>query len=189
RRQGKNFRVYVWRETGKLLRGQLYWDRSGSHLDTIFLAGQGRSGTTWISEVVNHRGELRFIDEPFHPGRLAITRGFRPRQYIRPDDDDPAYLDPARAIVTGRVRSLWTDRYNRRPFPVRRLVKEVRGNLLLPWLHARFPGMPMVLLLRHPCAVVTSQFRLAEDWHVDLRRFLRQDALMQDHLEPVRDPL
>ena len=93
-----------------------------------------------------HRGELRFIDEPFHPGRLAITRGFRPRQYIRPDDDDPAYLDPARAIVTGRVRSLWTDRYNRRPFPVRRLVKEVRGNLLLPWLHARFPGMPMALM-------------------------------------------
>ena len=61
-------------------------------------------------------------------------------------DTNPAYLDPARAIVTGRVRSLWTDRYNRRPFPVRRLVKEVRGNLLLPWLHARFPGMPMALM-------------------------------------------
>ena len=189
RRRQKNFQVDTWREMGKLVRGQFYVDRGGGADDTIFLAGQGRSGTTWISELVNAKGEFRFIDEPFHPGRLHVTERFAPRQYLRPDDRTPELVRSAEAIVTGRVRSLWTDRYNRRPFPRRRLIKEVRGNLLLPWLHARFPQMPMVLLLRHPCAVVTSQFRLAEDWHVDLRRFLRQDALMQDHLEAVRDPL
>jgi hypothetical protein len=178
--------VDTWKEMGNLLRGQLYADRGGGVEDTVFLAGQGRSGTTWISEIVNAEGDYRFIDEPFHPGRLSITRAFRPRQYLRPEDRSPAHLQAAERILGGGIRSVWTDRYNRRVFPRKRLIKEVRGNLLLPWIRRNFPQMPMVLLLRHPCAVVTSQFRLAEDWHVDLARFLSQEQLMADHLEPVR---
>jgi hypothetical protein len=189
RRRGKNFDVDPWREAGKLLRGQLYWDRGAGYENTILLAGQGRSGTTWVSEIVNYRNEYRVVDEPFHPGRLALTRPLPPRPYLRPDDEDPRYLDPARAIFSGRVRSLWVDRYNRRFLPARRLIKETRANLLLPWIHRQFPSMPIVLLIRHPCAVVASQFRLAQRWPVNLSRFLAQPALMEDHLEPFRTPM
>jgi hypothetical protein len=142
-----------------------------------------------VSEILHSGGAFRAIDEPFHPGRLSLTRAFKPRQYLRPGDRDKRLLDPATRIVSGRVRSPWIDRYNRTLLPRKRLVKETRGNLLLPWLSASFPGMPIVLVIRHPCAVVASQFALEPDWQVDLRRFTSQQALMEDYLEPFGEEI
>jgi len=189
RRRRKNFHVDARTELRSIVRGQLYWDSGGDWRDTVLVAGQGRSGTTWVSEILRSGGGYRAIDEPFHPGRLSITREFKPRQYVRPGERDTRLLDPATRIVSGRVRSPWIDRYNRKLLPRKRIVKETRGNLLLPWLSISFPGMPIVLVIRHPCAVVASQFALEPDWQVDLRRFTSQRSLMEDYLEPFGDEL
>ena len=51
------------------------------------------------------------------------------------------------------------------------LVKLIRGNLMLDWLHARFDAR-IVLVMRHPGAVVESQMRLSgTDW--DPQRILQ----------------
>jgi Sulfotransferase family len=186
RRRAHNFERSVWREVGGGLLGQLYLDRGDGPADTILLAGHDRSGTTWIAEALNHRKDLRYIYEPFHPGRVDATRVFTPRLYLRPEDRDATYLDAARAVLSGQVRSLWADKYNRAFLPKRRLVKEVRSNLLLPWLSASFPETRIVFMLRHPCAVANSERRLSGSWHIDLSRFLSQPALMADYLEPFR---
>jgi hypothetical protein len=162
-------------------------DRGNGAADTIYLAGHERSGTTWIAEIVNHGNRYRYISEPFSRGRLEITSAFAPRQYLRPDERDPRYLKPAEAIVTGRVRSLFTDKYNRAVLPRERMIKDVRGNLLLPWLHRQFPEMRMVFILRHPCAVVHSKMKVSEAWKANIDWFLGQDALVQDHLAPFLD--
>lgn len=180
---GGNF----WGRLNTRIVGQMYVDRGSDPSGTVLLAGSARAGTTWISDILNYRNEYRYIFEPFHPNRLATTRGFRPRQYLRPDNDDPAYLLPATDILSGRVRSVWTDKYNRKRVASRRLVKEVRGNLLLGWISSQFPQVPIILLLRHPCAVVNSQLDLKWNWHLDLRDLLSQSPLMEDHLEPFRD--
>jgi hypothetical protein len=57
----------------------------------------------------------------------------------------------------------------------RRLVKEIRANLLAPWLVEHFPGMPVVLLVRHPLAVAVSRREMQWGDHLD-------DALAQEHL-------
>jgi len=45
--------------------------------------------------------------------------------------------------------------------------------------------MPVVLVIRHPCAVVTSQLAMgAWKWHVDLEDVLSQRTLVEDHLAP-----
>ena len=186
RRRTRNFQRSVWKEMAGALLGQLYLDRGSGPADTVLLAGHDRSGTTWIAEALNHRKDMRYIYEPFHPGRVSATAVFTPRLYLRPEDRDPRYVDAARAVLSGRVRSLWADKYNRATLPRRRLVKEVRSNLLLPWIRARFPETKIVFVLRHPCAVANSERKLSDDWHIDLGRFLRQPALMTDHLEPFR---
>jgi hypothetical protein len=155
----------------------------GDHRSSVFLAGSGRSGTTWISGVINHQGAYRLVFEPFHPGRVRIMQHFRRKQYLRPGDRREEYLGPARAALTGELRSLWTDRFNERLLARRRLIKEIRANLLLGWIHANFPGMPMVLLLRHPCAVVAS--RLALGWGDVLTETMEQEELVEDFLLPV----
>jgi hypothetical protein len=185
--QDWSLRDSFWGEIGTGLRGQLYFDRGGGPTDAIYLAGSARSGTSWISEVVNHDQAYRMIHEPLRRDRLRVTRIYRPRQYLRPDDRRPEYLEPMRAILSGRVRSLWTDKYNRAVLPRRRLIREVRGNLLVPWIKANWPETPLVLILRHPCAVTASQVKWEGAWPAKLDRFLAESELMTDHLEPHRD--
>jgi hypothetical protein len=172
---------------------QLHVDAGGDQRATTFLAGSGRGGTTWIAELINHANEYRFMFEPFTARHVSEVKAFRNRQYLRPNDDDPAFVAPARAIVEGRIRNRWVDYYNHRFVARHRLIKDIRANMFLKWLDVHFPGMRIALLLRHPLAVAAS--RLRHTWSNDLADFLRQEALMADHLEPhrhlletVRDP-
>jgi len=156
----------------------------GNHTETVFLAGSGRSGTTWLSGLVNHDSGYRQVFEPFHPGRVEDFRGFGSKQYLRPWDRRERFLAPARKAVTGGLRSGWTDRGGAL-VSRRRLVKDIRANLLLGWLAENFPGMPIVLLMRHPCAVVAS--RLALGWRDNLDETIAQEDLVEDHLLPVEE--
>jgi hypothetical protein len=146
------------------------------------VAGTGRSGTTWLAEVICYGRGCRLIFEPFDPGRVRLCRGFLSKQYLRPDDRRPEYLEPARRLVTGQVRSRWTDRFHESFLARRRVIKDIRANLLLGWLHANFPEMPVVLLIRHPCAVAAS--RLSLGWRDNLADVLSQRELLEDHLAP-----
>ena len=166
------------------LLGALHVDLGrGDHRSSVFLAGSGRSGTTWVSAVINHRNDYRFVFEPFRPGRVRMMEAFRRRQYLRPGDRREEYLVPARTALTGGIRSLWTDRFNDKLVARRRLIKDIRANLLLGWIHENFPGMPIILLLRHPCAVVASQ--LALGWQEVLLETMEQEELVEDFLLPV----
>ena len=168
---------------GVRLLGGLHVDLGRDHRNTVFLAGSGRSGTTWVSEMINYRNEYRFVFEPFHPGKVRVCKNFRRKQYLRPDDRREEYLGPARTILTGGLRSTWTDRFNRRFVARRRLIKDIRANLLLGWMRANFPGMPVILLLRHPCAVAASRISLG--WRDNLSETMEQGDLIEDFLLPA----
>lgn len=163
---------------------QLYVDTDGDYRNTTFLAGSGRGGTTWIAELINFDNEYRFMFEPFFARHVPEVRAFANRQYLRPDDDDPVFLEPARLVCSGRLRNPWVDNFNRRVIVKQRLIKDIRANMFLKWLHVHFPDMPIVLLFRHPLAVASS--RLYHGWSNDLANFLRQERLMADFLEPHR---
>ena len=164
------------------LLGTLHVDL-GDHRDSVFLAGSGRSGTTWVAGVINYRNGYRLVFEPFHPGKVGICGSFRRKQYLRPDDRREEYLGPARRILTGGLRGFWTDRFNRKLVARRRLIKDIRANLLLGWLGENFPGMPIVLLMRHPCAVAASRLELG--WRDNLSEIMAQEELVEDFSLPV----
>lgn len=155
--------------------------------NSIFVAGTGRSGTTWISDIINYRNEYRFMFEPFEPNKVTICRKFRYRQYLRPDNQDLHFITPAKAILSGNVKSAWIDAQNKAFISNKRLIKDIRANLLLKWIHTNFPGFPIILILRHPCAVANSKLKL--NWGTHLEEFLSQDALMNDFLDPFRKPI
>jgi hypothetical protein len=166
----------------------LYIDYNPDYRAAIFLAGTEKSGTTWISDIINYRREYRYIFEPFWADRVDLCQSFGPRQYIRPDDDNPAWLGPAKAILSGRIRNSWTDKYHRRFVARQRLIKDIRANLFIKWIHCHFPAVPIILLLRHPCAVVRSHLRRTH-LHPKLEPFLVQKELMEDHLAPFREAM
>ena len=158
----------------------------GDPTKTVFIAGSGRSGTTWLSNLVNHDASYRLVFEPFHPGKVPDIRGWSSKQYLRPEDRRQEFLQPARRVLAGEVQNGWTERGG--AFVARRrIVKDIRANLLLGWMARNFPGMPIVLLIRHPCAVVLS--RLALGWRDNLDEVMRQDDLVEDHLLPVGEEI
>lgn len=169
-------------------RGQLYVDR-GAPGAALFLAGSPRSGTTWVAEMVATAGNVRLLFEPFHPDEVPLAAGFGRWRYLRPSDQAPELLDVARRITTGAIRSSWTDRFNRAIFPRQRLIKEVRANLLLGWLHAQFPNMPIAFVLRHPLAVAASQQGVGWDFSAETEALLSQTELLEDHLDRFRETI
>lgn len=165
----------------------LYVDLNSSYKNSVFLAGTGRSGTTWVSSIINYNNEYRYIFEPFYSDKVDAVKNFKYRQYIRPDTQAKEFIEPARDILSGRVRSKWTDEYNKKFLSSKRLVKDIRANLLLSWLHNNFPEVPIILLLRHPCAVVNSHLKLKWDNH--LEELLAQTELVEDFLTPFKQEI
>jgi len=165
---------------------RLYVD-GGDYRNTVFIAGTGRSGTTWLEDIINFAHDHRILFEPFHSAEVPLVSGWNYRQYLRPDEHDERYLVPARKILSGRVRNKWIDQLNTKHLVSRRLVKDIRANLILRWIHAHFPEIPIVLLLRHPCAVASSKLQLG--WKTHLSDFTTQADLVEDHLAPYLDVL
>jgi hypothetical protein len=163
---------------------KFYVDLNRDYRNTIFLAGSPRSGTTWTSAIINYKNEYRYVFEPFHSRKVEICKAFEHRQYLRPQDRREEFLLPARTILSGELRSRWPDHLQRRFISGRRLIKEVRANLMLGWIRANFPEMPIVFVLRHPCAVANSRTHLRRRWKPSLDDFLSQSELVEDFLEP-----
>lgn len=168
------------------IRHSFYVDLNPDHRATVLLAGSGRSGTTWLANVINHDNAYRFIGEPFTREHVKPVRHFARLQYIRPEDEGEEYFDAVRSVLEGRIRSPWADNSNRRIVARKRLIKDDRCTLMLAWMIRRFAGMPIIYIRRHPFAVAYSRCRA--HWRVRPRDvYFSQPALMADHLEPFRE--
>ncbi len=155
---------------------------------TVILAGCGRSGTTWVGDVMNYRNTFRVMFEPFYPAKVPdlAVGGWRAHQYLRPGGTG-ACADLAERFITGRVHNDWIDQFNRRPVAHRRLIKDIRANFILGWIHERYPTLKIIYLLRHPIPTVLSQLKMG--WTPSFDLFHDQPELMADFLEPYKGEL
>lgn len=162
--------------------GMYCWDYARVPRNTILIAGSGRSGTTWLANLVNYRNDYRDIFEPFHARHVPPAKSFAYNVYLRPQDAHPELAATARLLLTGGFQNDWTNRNNRRRIAGKRLVKEIRIHHFLKWLAASLPEMPIVFVMRHPLAVVES--RQALEWPARLELYLKRTELIDDYLAP-----
>lgn len=156
----------------------------------ILLVGSGRSGTTWLTNILTASPGIQQIFEPLNPVWIEQARKltgwdrtpFYPRSfYLRAETDDPQWNAFLERVLRGQVRSFWTDYERTSYFPNRFLIKFIRANLMLGYIYDKFQPR-MVYISRHPCATVYS--RLALGWQADVADILRQEALVEDYLRP-----
>jgi len=137
---------------------------------------------------------LWFLHEPFNPNKGIWPDCF---PYARPCDERPDIDSFVRELLLGRRRYLSGTGSVEHPLmpvrllpqPFRRvLIKDPLACLLTPYLCEHF-GVQTLVLFRHPCGFVSSILRLGWPSAEFVRRLLECDALMADHLAPVRDHL
>lgn len=144
----------------------------------IVILGFGRSGTTWLSDVVSKVLGGLLLFEPLHPQvcDFAAEVCYAP---------SPALIGAQRlhdhlgAAMTAVCRHRWLLR-NHLFTPLEDVsqsyidmvwnecpvigFKEIRANFLIDWLIEQFDAR-IVFLLRHPCSVLASLRRRANFWN------------------------
>lgn len=160
----------------------------GNYKDVIWLFGDGRSGTTWVSDIINWQHRYREMFEPFHPRVGDVFRDYSVFQYMRPDADDPQFTQIMSEIFTGAIQNEWMDNENRRLIYKGLLIKDIFSNLYAAWVHQHLPHVKKVLLIRNPFSVAISKQKKQDwFWMTDPVKFLSQRHLYEDYLEPFED--
>lgn len=151
----------------------------------ILLSGMGRSGTTWCSEIINCNDDYRIIFEPFLPAKVSLAREFEYLQYFPSGHCDASLERSVKKIFDGDVNAPWIDRKGSNINSEQILIKEIRTNLMLGWLHSIQPNTPIVLMIRHPLQVIGSWLQLG--WKTEafgtttnFETIIGQDSLLAD---------
>lgn len=128
--------------------------------DTIVVFGSPRSGTTWLAQTLGSIPGSAVLFEPLHPRRVPQVKeaGFGWRTYVRPGTDWPLGRQRLEEAFCGRPLNGWTGSLMKRPARVATwIMKCIRANLLIPWISDWMQPRRRLLVIRHPCAVVSSQ--------------------------------
>lgn len=163
--------------------------------DSVLLAGVGRSGTTWMGDLLNATNTYRVMFEPLHPDEgIDLGKRMTNWQYVRPENDNPTLARELRQMLSGRLHNAWTDKLNSEANARAKqiLVKEIRLNFSLRWIHAQVPEMPIIYIVRHPGAVISSQIRMSWNWGLFAnlyQKLLAQTDLFEDHLSAFEGPM
>ncbi len=174
----------------------------------ILLTGITRSGTTWVASILNASGRVVYVNEPLNPQhppgrspgilRAQVDHRF---QYIC-DENGAPFLHAYRDLVRLRYRLGAELAANHSPPDLLRAARHaamfthgrLTGRQVLvadpfavfsaEWL-ARRLGFRVVVMVRHPLAVVGSRKRLG--WAFDHDALLAQPLLVRDRLRPIAD--
>lgn len=162
--------------------------------DTIIIAGTPRSGTTLVMELLGWLPRYTTLFEPLHPTwfREAYIAGFQPRTYLPPGKNWPEGEKYLEKVLSGNVVSKNPYLRINPKYIIHRLlsnkiiVKFVRANRLLPWIQEKFNVRGTIFVIRHPCAVISSQLNTGfygyahPDYHNFYNMLPSQDQLMKE---------
>jgi len=161
----------------------------------IVLAASGRSGTTWVQNILAAPLNYRLLFEPLHR-RVSGNDEFD-RLYLGRDDHHEGLHKYLTDALNGRIKDRWLLQggqeelryFHRNRWWARNTVlKMIRAHFLLEWFEKNFPCR-IVYLVRHPCAAIAS--RIKAGWGSKAQKridyIMSQDELVRKYFEPYRD--
>ncbi|SKA48607.1 Sulfotransferase family protein [Chitinophaga eiseniae] len=146
-------------------------NKKGGHTNTvtnISIFSEPRGGSTWMASLLTRLPQSVLVFEPMF--LIPAYREIKPvqfvfNQYIPEEAAWPEATEYFRKLYHQEIDSFSSlrlyysnkslrDIRNSRYF----IYKDVNSNMLLPWLTRQFDINP-IYLLRHPCAVISSQLK------------------------------
>ena len=163
---------------------------AGRYSETIWLIGEGRSGTTWVADLINRNRQYRDMFEPFHPKRVSSFGFLGLNEYVRPDQDYPRLYCAAKDVFTGRFTHRRVDAANHRLVYRGIVVKDIFATLFAKLAQQNFPWVKITLLVRNPFSVALSKYNKGSwDWMTRPADFLCQKNFVDDYLSDFYDDI
>jgi Sulfotransferase family len=166
-----------------------------AHFDRkpILIVGLPRSGTTWIASILNTACGIKYFHEPFNTFNVPEADRHADK-YLRASDRDREFKGYCQKTFAGKNESEFVNHklsnfYQKyRWFPGRVMVKDVRCHMALDWID-RHISPTIVIVIRHPCAVASSLFRLYGEGVGErlIQRILDRPKLIEDYLTSFQD--
>lgn len=177
----------------------------GKELEPVLITGSHRSGTTWVSKILNSAPNTNLLREPFNPHhRPGVFGADIDTWYLYLNDELGArYEQPFRSMLdfqynaSAELRSLhsfrdagrmvrdMTEMWRAARNPgCRPLIKDPLALLSTEWIIDNFSAK-VVILMRHPAAFVSSLKRVG--WKISFNHLLNQPALMDRLPFDIRD--
>jgi len=137
--------------------------------ETISIFGTPRSGTTWVMELLEKIPKYISLFEPLHPDwfnpplKANQNSSYMLRPFLNPGEHNSEFRNYLESIFRGEVISRnphfkWRN-YLKRFYGQSLIVKFIRGNRILPWITNNFDLRSTILIVRHPCSTIVSQFK------------------------------
>lgn len=182
-----------------LLHKPVFYELAPKPSRMIMVCGSGRSGTTWIGDVIASMTKSRVLFEPFmldennefQLGYLTrvnmSTRCERPHYISTTSSIDPLIEQRIASVMFGDNGCEWVNQNLKSGIYFRRLVKEIRANLFLPVIAQLWPSIRIVYLVRSPYKVVDSMIEKGTaDWKFewDIDDILQEEKLVGEWLGP-----
>lgn len=152
---------------------------------SIFIFCAARSGSTWLAEIISTLPGYHMIFEPLNPRLNPESReyGLSWNHYLSADDEDRILEEYLRSLTRGRgLNSRILNPKKRTGIqPIRGyVVKFTYAVYLLGWALQHFSNRTL-LMIRHPCAVVSSKLSHGEWSHLPPAPPELPDGLLADH--------
>lgn len=160
---------------------RLYINLNSDYKNSVLLSSLGRSGSTLVSDIINFNNDYRVIFEPFKHDIVKLARPFVYPTFIPPDIKNYGHSKAIDSILKGNIRGVWVDKDNRKVVASKRLIKDIRTNLMLGWISNNYPELPIILLVRNPFATIESWMRAKWPNDIPKKRILEQ----ADVLSPI----
>ncbi|MDC8006295.1 sulfotransferase domain-containing protein [Aureisphaera galaxeae] len=160
---------------------------------SILITGAHRSGSTWAGKIVSASPKVRYVHEPFNPGRTGVkppfTTWFQHLSAHTQEEDQlsihkylssfisTAFTDIKTTGTTGGFKLLreWRSRKTRRT-----VYKDPIALLSAPWMYDNL-GCDVVIVIRHPAAFIASL--KVKDWQFNFDNFRRQNKLVETYMK------
>lgn len=136
-----------------------YWGK------TIVVAGAPRSGTTFLMNLLDVLPDYLTVFEPLNvnwfPHAKRLPNYTRP--YLPVDEESTVYHNFFSDVFKGNIHCVhphyeWSMKKNVSRIKANKLlIKFIRVNRLLLWLSKNFELKRIFLIIRHPCATISSQ--------------------------------
>lgn len=154
----------------------------------IWLFGDGRSGTTWVSNLINHDKYFREFFEPFHPEFIPQMNFFSSHYYVRPNEVNEKLTNVSNKVFAGKLWNSRTDQENGIGIYKGLFVKDIFSNLFSNWVYQNYKDLHFIFLIRNPFAVASSKYsKISWKWTTDPMILYNQKKLRDDYLEEYKD--